>query len=117
VFNRAQHYKHESINLQNMRLYSSGALLNALYCRITAGPGVLTSMSDMQPGHCMIVLGLAGMGLVTVSHCMGSATLQRPDFSVTVSGHITCRHRTGSCMRLVNKQLLFAAHQLRPANM
>lgn len=68
VFNHAQHYKHESINLQNMRLYASGTVLNAIYCRMTAGPGVLSGMGDMRPGHYVIVLGLACMGLVTVSH-------------------------------------------------
>lgn len=65
VMNHSTAYKHESINLQNMRLYASGTLFNGLYS-ITRTAAALSSFGDMRPTHWLIVLGLAFMGLVTV---------------------------------------------------
>ena len=68
VMNHHSTYCNESINLQNMRLYASGTLLNALFCISRSNSAaVLTSFSDMKLAHWLIVAVYAFMGLVTVS--------------------------------------------------
>lgn len=58
-------YRHESINLQNARLYVAGTLLNGLYF-LQSGGSVEGFGSNMRPVHWVIVLSCALMGLVTV---------------------------------------------------
>lgn len=66
VMNFSSDYRHESLNLQNMRLYVSGTLLNGLYC-LFHSKAALTSFSDMRPAHWVLVVMYAIMGLLTVS--------------------------------------------------
>lgn len=65
VMNHNSLYRHESLNLQNMRLYTSGTVLNGLFC-ISTSTAALTPFADMQLIHWIIVLVYACMGLVTV---------------------------------------------------
>jgi hypothetical protein len=67
MMNYSSVYGQESINLQNMRLYASGTLLNGLFCVLHSKTS-LTSFNDMRLLHWVNVAGLAFMGLVTVSH-------------------------------------------------
>jgi len=73
VMNFSSDYRHESLNLQNMRLYVSGTLLNGLYC-LFHSKAALTSFSDMRPAHWVLVVMYAIMGLLTVS-CFDSGCL------------------------------------------
>ncbi|WIA14349.1 hypothetical protein OEZ85_002878 [Tetradesmus obliquus] len=57
-------YKHESINLQNARLYVAGTLLNGLYF-LQSGGSLEGFGSNMRPVHWVIVLSCALMGHVT----------------------------------------------------
>jgi hypothetical protein len=50
-----------------MRLYASGTLFNGLYSIMRTQQSSLSSLEDMRPTHLLIVMGLAFMGLVTVS--------------------------------------------------
>jgi hypothetical protein len=64
VMNYSQ-YKHESLNLQNMRLYSIGSALNAAYYWQSGGR-LQGFFSDVMAPHFAIVMVLALMGLITV---------------------------------------------------
>lgn len=64
VMNHSQ-YCHESLNLQNIRLYSIGMVLNAAY--YLQSDGQLSGFfADVRAPHWAVVLLLALMGLVTV---------------------------------------------------
>lgn len=66
VMNRSA-FKHESLNLQNMRLYSLGVLLNGAYYLQQSGAGQLQGFfADISAPHWAVVLILALMGLITV---------------------------------------------------
>lgn len=64
VMNFSQ-YRHESLNLQNMRLYSIGMALNAAYY-LQSGGRLEGFFSDVMAPHWAIVMVLALMGLITV---------------------------------------------------
>jgi drug/metabolite transporter (DMT)-like permease len=66
VMNYSATYGQESLNLQNMRLYASGTLLNGLFCMLHTKTS-LSTFDDMRASHWVCVVGLAFMGLVTVS--------------------------------------------------
>lgn len=68
-------FKHESLNLQNLRLYVAGTLLNGLYY-LQSGGSFSSFLVGMKLSHWAVVLVLAVMGLVTVSvrHRMNGVT-------------------------------------------
>lgn len=65
VMNYSQ-YRHESLNRQNMKLYSIGMMLNAAYYWQSGGQ-LKGFFSDVRGPHWAVVLVLALMGLITVS--------------------------------------------------
>lgn len=67
VMNYSSTYGQESLNLQNMRLYASGTMLNGLFC-ILHSQTSLSTFDDLRLSHWVNVAGLAFMGLVTVRH-------------------------------------------------
>lgn len=73
VMNHSQ-YRHESLNLQNMRLYSIGMALNAAYYWQNGGR-LEGFLSDMSGPYWAVVLILALMGLITVGHWDGRLQL------------------------------------------
>lgn len=93
VMNHSQ-YRHESLNLQNMRLYSIGMALNAAYYWQSGGrlDGFL---SDMRAPHWAVVLVLALMGLITVSSSNRAYARQQD-----------IRHSKGPCQQLAAVDLL-----------
>jgi drug/metabolite transporter (DMT)-like permease len=66
IMNYSPTYGQESLNLQNMRLYASGTLLNGLFCILHSKTSIST-FDDLRASHWVNVVGLAFMGLVTVS--------------------------------------------------
>jgi drug/metabolite transporter (DMT)-like permease len=50
IMNYSSTYGQESLNLQNMRLYASGTLLNALHCMLHAKTS-LSTFDDMRASH------------------------------------------------------------------
>jgi hypothetical protein len=65
VMNHSQ-YRHESLNQQNIKLYSIGMVLNAAYYLHYSGGQLWGFFADVSAPHWAVVLVLALMGLVTV---------------------------------------------------
>jgi hypothetical protein len=73
-----------------MRLYASGTLFNGLYSIMRTQQSSLSSLDDMRPTHLLIVMGLAFMGLVTVSE----GVTRWWDDSLAHALPVQVRHRT-----------------------
>jgi drug/metabolite transporter (DMT)-like permease len=86
VMSHAARYKHESINLQNVRLYVVGVLLNGVWY-LQSGGASQPFLADMRPSHWAVALILACMGLVTVSSRAGTCGLHAQHQSVQACAH------------------------------
>jgi hypothetical protein len=90
-------YAHESLNVQNMRMYASGTVVNGLFCVLHSKTS-LTTFNDMRFLHWLNVVGLACMGLVTVS--TGAQLIMCPNSVeqvLTIKASFVAGTRTGVC--------------------